>query len=97
MQLNFNKSEIIDASKYVYSNLKNQLNDLYYYEDLEYENVLLRFDKDIKNLLYEFWENNESLQDVSFEFFYNEITEHLSDYYDFDGILHTLTRKRRMN
>lgn len=97
MNLSFNKKEIIDASKYVYSNLKENLNQIYYYEDLEYENVLLRFDKDVKKYLYNFWENNESLQDVAFDFFYNEMSEHLNDFYDFDSILSTLTKKRYLN
>lgn len=83
-------------SNYVYENLKAQLQILYYFEDLVDEDIILRFDNEIKTLIKEYYDNNESLSDYCFEDFYNTSSEMLSDYNDFNNIIHSLYKKQRI-
>lgn len=89
----FTNSQVRNASNYVYNNLKKHLDSIYYREELTYEKVLLRFDSEVKEYLYDIYKDNEEYHNTTFENFYDEMSERIIDFKDFDNIVYSLHKR----
>lgn len=95
--MKFSNKQIQEASQYVYEKLEDYVSNIYYFEDLQNENLLLRFDSNVKKYLYDYYNDKEYFLNVDFETFYNDMSEEIANQCDYYDIVISLQKNKYLN